>query len=204
VIQIINNNSVGGPRKHDLSTSVSTNTTDLGFDSVNCLRQLWTGTGANATRVKTGINEVLRTANLGGRPAIVVHGRNDVLIPVNFSSRPYVLRNQQVEGAASQLRYIEVTNAQHFDSFLPGNVVPGYDTRFVPLHLYYVRAMDAMWAHLKSGSALPPSQVVHTVARGGTAGAAPALTATNVPPIAANPALTDRIAVTATTLTIPD
>ena len=204
VIQIINNNSVGGARKHDLSTSASTNTTDLAFDGVNCLRQLWTGSDANATRVKAGIAEVYRTANLGGRPTIVVHGRNDVLIPVNFSSRPYVLRNQQVEGAASKLRYVEVTNAQHFDSFLPGTVVPGYDTRFVPLHLYYVRAMDAMWAHLKTGAALPPSQVVHAVARGGSAGSAPALTATNVPPIAADPVLTDRISVTATTLTIPD
>ncbi len=202
VIQIINNNSVGGPRKHDLSTSVSTNTLDLGFDSVNCLRQLWTGSSANATRVKAGIAEVYRTANLGGRPTIVVHGRNDVLIPVNFSSRPYVLRNQQVEGANSKLRYIEVTNAQHFDSFLPA--LAGYDTRYIPLHLYFVRAMDAMWATLKTGAALPPSQVVHTTPRGGTAGAAPALTATNVPVIAANPATADRITVTATTLTIPD
>ena len=202
VIQIVNNNSVGGARKHDLSTSASTNTTDLGFDSVNCLRQLWTGTSANAAKVKAGIAELYRTANLGGKPTIVVHGRNDVLIPVNFSSRPYVLRNQQVEGTASKLRYIEVTNAQHFDSFLPA--LAGYDTRYVPLHLYFVRAMDAMWAHLKTGAALPPSQVVHTIARGGTAGAAPALTVTNVPAIVANPALTDRISVTSTTLTIPD
>jgi hypothetical protein len=69
------------------------------------------------------------------------------------------LRNAQVERAASRLRYIEVTNAQHFDSFLP---FAGYDTRFVPLHLYFNRAMDAMWAHLKNGTALPGSQVVRT------------------------------------------
>jgi hydroxybutyrate-dimer hydrolase len=201
VIQIIYNNSVGGAKNHTASTSPSTNLLDFGFDGASCLRQLWTGTGANATALKTGVAETYRTANLGGKPTIVVHGRSDTLIPVNFSSRPYVLRNQQVEGAASKLRYIEVTNGQHFDSFLP---FAGFDTRYIPLHLYYVRAMDAMWAHLKNGAALPGSQVVHTTPRGGTPGAANAITATNVPAIAATPAAADRISVTATTLTIPD
>jgi hydroxybutyrate-dimer hydrolase len=120
---------------------------------------------------------------------------------VNFSSRPYVLRNQQVEGANSRLRYVEVTNGQHFDSFLP---FPGYDTRYIPLHLYYIRAMDAMWAHLKNGTALPGSQVVRTTPRGGTPGAANAIAASNVPPIAATPAAGDRITVTSTTMTIPE
>jgi hydroxybutyrate-dimer hydrolase len=54
------------------------------------------------------------------------------------------------DGASSKVSYIEVENAQHFD------------TRFVPLHVYFVRAMDAMYATLKSGAALPPSQVVRT------------------------------------------
>jgi hydroxybutyrate-dimer hydrolase len=151
--------------------------------------------------VKAGVAETYRTANLRGKPAIVVHGRNDALIPVNFSSRPYVLRNAQVEGAASKLRYVEVTNAQHFDSFL---AFPGYDTRYIPLHLYYVRAMDAMWAHLKNGSALPGSQVVRTTPRGGTAGAAPAITAANVPAISATPAAGDRITIDTNTLRVPD
>ena len=151
--------------------------------------------------MRAGIAQTYRSGNLGGKPTIVVHGRADTLIPVNFSSRPYVLKNQQVEGANSKLRYIEVTNGQHFDSFLP---FAGFDTRYVPMHLYFVRAMDAMWATLKTGAALPPSQVVHTTPRGGTAGAAPALTASNVPVIASNPVAADRITVTATTLTIPD
>ena len=201
VIQIINNNSVGGAKTHTAATSASTNALDFSFDGANCQRQLWTGTGANATALKTGVAEVYRTANLSGKPTIIVHGRSDTLIPVNFSSRPYVLRNSQVEGAGSRLRYIEVTNAQHFDSFLP---FAGFDTRYIPLHLYYVRAMDAMWAHLKTGAALPPSQVVHTTPRGSAAVGANAITAANVPAIAAAPAAADRITVTATTLTVPD
>ena len=200
-IQIIWNNSVGGAKNHTASTSPSTNALDFAFDGANCLRQLWTGAGTNATRLKAGVAEVQRTAHLRGKPTLIVHGRSDTLIPVNFNSRPYVLRNQQVEGAASRVRYVEVTNAQHFDSFLP---FAGYDTRFIPLHLYYIRAMDAMWAHLKNGTALPGSQVVRTTPRGGTPGAANAITAANVPAIAAAPAAGDRITVTATTMTIPD
>jgi hydroxybutyrate-dimer hydrolase len=200
-LQLIWNNSVGGPRNHGAATSPSTNALDFAFDGALCLRNLWTGTGAEADAVRTGVAEVRRSANLRGTPTIIVHGRNDTLVPPNFSSRPYVLRNAQVEGAASRVRYVEVTNAQHFDSFLP---FPGYDTRFVPLHLYFNRAMDAMWAHLKNGAALPPSQVVRTTPRGGTPGAANAIAATNVPVIAANPPAGDRITIDGSTLRIPE
>ncbi|MCA3875516.1 MAG: hypothetical protein IOC41_19815, partial [Burkholderia sp.] len=38
-----------------------------------------------------------------------------------------------------------------------------------------------------NGAPLPPSQVIRTVPRGGTPGAAPALTSANLPPISAAP-----------------
>ena len=201
VLQIIYNDSLGGARSQAASVSPSTGQADFAFDGANCLRQLWTGNSANATRLKAGVAEVHRSANLGGKPAIVVHGRSDTLIPVNFTSRPYLLRNSQVEGASSRLRYVEVTNAQHFDAFLP---FAGYDSRYVPLHLYYIRAMDAMWATLKSGTPLPPSQVVRTTPRGGTPGAAPALTAAQMPAIAAAPAAGNAITISGNTLQIPE
>lgn len=200
-VALIYNNGLTGARNHGASISPSTGQFDFAFDGANCLRQLWTGSSADAARVQAGVAEVYRGANLRGKPAIVVQGRNDTLIPANFSSRPYVLRNQLVEGTASQLRYVEVTNAQHFDSFLP---FPGYDTRFVPLHVYYNRAVDAMWAHLKSGAALPASQVVRTTPRGGVPGAAPALTAANLPPIATAAAAADAITISGSTLRVPD
>ncbi len=201
VIQVIYNNSAGGAKSQAAGTSPSTNLPDFSFDGANCLYQLWTGSSANAVKLKAGIAEAYRTANLGGKPTIVVHGRSDTLIPVNFTSRPYVLRNSQVEGANSKLRYIEVTNGQHFDSFLP---FAGYDTRYVPLHLYFIRAMDAMWATLKNNAALPPSQVVRTTPRGGTPGAANAIAAANVPAIAASPATADRIVIEGNTLRVPE
>jgi hydroxybutyrate-dimer hydrolase len=100
---------------------------------------------------------------------------------------------------------VEVTNAQHFDSFigLPA-VLPGYDSRFVPLHVYLNRALDAVYDHLKSGKALPASQVVRTLPRGGTPGAAPAITAANVPALATTPAAADAIVYGAASVSIPD
>jgi len=100
---------------------------------------------------------------------------------------------------------VEVTNAQHFDSFigLP-SVLPGYDSRYIPLHVYLMRAMDAMYDHLKSGKALPASQVVRTLPRGGTPGLAPAITAANLPAILTTPAAADAIAITAGSIVVPD
>ncbi len=190
VIQLINNASVGGPRSHTLAVSASTGLADLSFDAAICQRELWAGTSANASRVRDGVQQVARTANLGGKPTIIVHGRADTLVPVNFSSRAYVARNRQVEGAASRVSYIEVTNAQHFDSFLG---LSGYDSRYVPLHLYFNRALDALWANLRNGTPLPGSQVVRTTPRGAVAGVAPALAASNVPALAATPSGADAI-----------
>jgi hydroxybutyrate-dimer hydrolase len=203
-VNVVNNLSVGGPLRDPVSISPSTGLADYDIDAAICQRNLFTGTDASATRVKTGINELLRTANLHGKPAIIVHGRNDGLIPVPFTSRPYFGQNKIIEGAASQLTYIEVTNAQHFDTFIDNAAVPGYDSRFVPLHYYFVKAMDAMYAKLKNNTALPPPQVVRTVPRGGTPGAAPALTIANVPPMSASPASGNQITFSNNTVTIPD
>ncbi|MBX3605512.1 MAG: D-(-)-3-hydroxybutyrate oligomer hydrolase [Piscinibacter sp.] len=200
-IQIVYNDSVGGAKNHTASVSPSTGTFDFAYDGAACLRRLWTGGDANAWRVKHGIGAVQQRADLNRKPTIIVHGRSDTLIPTNFTSRPYVLRNAQVEGRRSRLSYIEVTNGQHFDAFLP---FAGFDTRYIPLHVYYVRAMDAMWAHLKHGAALPPSQVVRTTPRGGTPGAAPAITAAHVPAISASPLPGDQIVVSGSTMTLPD
>ena len=203
-IQIINNNAVGGPLNSPASVSASTGVQDYNLDAAICHRNLFTGSDANALRVQNGIAETLRSANLHGKPAIIVHGRADALVPVNFTSRPYFGQNRIVEGSASKLSYIEVTNAQHFDAFIDNAALPGYDSRFIPLHIYFNRAMDAMWANLTQNMPLPPSQLVRTTPRGGTAGAAPAITAANVPPIAATPAAADQITFSNNTVTVPD
>ncbi|MBL0299662.1 MAG: hydrogenase [Betaproteobacteria bacterium] len=211
------NDSVGGAKSWAFGVSPSSGTADFALDSALCQRALVTGketvTGADLTTtstptmaqsqaVRAGMAEVLLNGNLRGKPTLIVAGRSDALVPINHSSRAYSAYNRSVEGAASQLSYIEVTNAQHFDTFLPFS---GFDTRFVPLHGYFNRAMDAMYAKLKSGTALPPSQVVRTTPRGGAPGAAPAITAAQVPNFVATPAAGDVISFTGgNTISVPN
>lgn len=203
-VNLVNNRGKAGPVRDFLSVSDS-GVLDWNTAGALCLRNLVTGTDAAARRLQAGVDETRRNGNLQGKPAIIVHGRADALLPVSHTSRPYAALNRKVEGAASRLRYVEVTNAQHFDSFigLP-TVLPGYDTRYVPLHVYLNQALDAMYEHLASGKPLPASQVVRTVPRGGTPGAAPAITAANVPPLAATPAAGNAISITAGAISIPD
>ena len=213
---VVYNNAVGGARSWQLAVSPSTGVADFGLDNALCQRALVTGTNpvtgaaltatstptlAQSSAVKAGIAEVLLSGGLRGKPTIIVAGRSDALVPVNNNARAYTAYNRVVEGAASRLSYIEVTNGQHFDTFLP---LGGFDTRFVPLHPYFNQAMDAMYAHLKAGAALPPSQVVRTTPRGGVALAAPALTAANVPPFSATPAAANQITFSGTTLAVPN
>ncbi|WP_156826321.1 D-(-)-3-hydroxybutyrate oligomer hydrolase [Marinobacterium rhizophilum] len=202
--QIINDNSVGGPLRDAMSISPSTGRADFNIDGALCLRDLLQGSSTDALRVRQGVSEVLHQADLHGKPAIIVHGRSDALVPVGFSSRPYFGLNQLVEQGRSRLSYIEVTNAQHFDAFIDHAALPGYDSNFVPLHVYLTDALDLMFDHLNEGTPLPPSQVVRTTPRGGAPGAAPALTAANVPPIAAQPAPDDRITFHSGTVYVPD
>ncbi len=204
-MQLINNLSPGAALRDMFSFSPSSLAQDWNLDGAICLRNLLTGSDAAAKALQTGLDETRRNGKLGGRPTLIVHGRNDALLPVNHTSRPYTALSKLADGAASKLSYIEVTNAQHFDGFigLPA-VLPGYDSRYVPLHLYLNRALDAVYAHLKNGSALPASQVLRTTPRGGVAGAAPALTAANVPAIAATPAAADAITMSGNTLVVPD
>ena len=204
-VQLINNLSPGAALRDLFSFSPSTGMQDWNLDGALCLRNLLTGSDAAAKALQAGLDETRRNGKLGGRPTLIVHGRNDALLPVNHTSRPYTALSKLADGAASKLSYIEVTHAQHFDGFigLPA-LLPGYDSRYVPLHLYLNRALDAVYAHLKNGTPLPASQVLRTTPRGGVPGAAPALTAANVPAIAGTPAAADAITLSGSTLVVPD
>lgn len=199
-INIVYNPSVGGARLDFLATSPSTGLADFALDGALCLRNLATGrdavsglplsgeAAAQSARVRQGVNEVRLKARLDQRPTVIVAGRNDALLPVNHAARAYVNRHQAQGG--SERAYIEVTHAQHFDSFIAFGVLLGYDTRFVPLHPYLFRALDRVWARLSTGQPLPPDQVVRTTTR---ATSLTPLTAANVPNFVDAPAASDRI-----------
>jgi hydroxybutyrate-dimer hydrolase len=203
-VALINNAAPGGPKEDRGSTP------DQNLDGALCLRSLAIGkdavtgaplTGARkaqAQRMADGIGEVLATGRLRRVPAIFVTGRNDGVLQPNHTSRAYFGLNNVVQGSRSSLRYYEVTNAHHLDTF---NQFPGYNDKYIPLHRYFIQAMDLMYAHLRQGRPLPPSQVVHTTPRGA---GAPTITTANVPPIADNPPSTALITFSAGQVRIPD
>jgi hydroxybutyrate-dimer hydrolase len=209
-VLVINNDAPGGSMLSRVSTP------DQNLEGALRLRRLATGVHEQAhlgktltpeeqdqhRRIAQGIDEVRATADLGGRPAIIVHGRADALLPVNHTSRPYYARNQVIEGPGSRLRYYEVTHAHHFDAF---NSLPGFAERYVPLHHYLVQGLAIMVNHLRYGAPLPPSQVVRTRPRGiGPQGGPAPITAANLPPISFDPATDARIRFDGAALRIPE
>jgi hydroxybutyrate-dimer hydrolase len=218
-IALMNNASLNGARRDQVSQSPSAAGPDFNTDGVACLRSLFTGTDAagaaltgnllaQSNAVKSGIQQVLRNGRLRGIPTILVQGRADALVPVNHASRAYYALNKSAE-SNSTVSYYEVTNAQHFDAFLalsPAAFGASLQDRFIPLHRYVVQSLDLMYNHLKSGASLPPSQVVRTTPRcpAGNCNPAPAITPANVPPIPPTPAAADQITFSGGTLTVPD
>jgi hydroxybutyrate-dimer hydrolase len=190
-INLVNNLSPGGAREERLSISPSTGVRDMNLDGALCVRSLVTGVDAVSAqplqgdmlekhrRVQRGIGETQMSANLRGKPALIVTGRADAILPPNFASRAYVARNKAAE-PASRLYYYEVTNAQHLDVL---NGIAGFDQRYVPLNVYYIQALNLMWDHLTRGRTLPPSQVVRTKPREQKDGKTVPLARDNVPAI---------------------
>lgn len=128
--------------------------------TLQCLRALWTGDDADAQRVKQGVAETRAGLPRDGLPVVVIHGRDDGLIPPAFSSAPYV---KKAQAAGRDVRYWQVGNAQHFDAFLG---LPDYGARYVPLLPYVYAALDRVQAHLDGGAALPQDAVIPTSPRG--------------------------------------
>ncbi len=200
----------GGATNLKQAISNSSGLADFGLDALLCLRGLATGvdpltdtalsgTAADqASAIAAGIAAIRSSGDLGGRPAVIVTGRADAILPINHTSRPYFGLNRKVEGADSGLRYYEVLNAHHLDAF---NAFPGFNERYLPLHHYYIQALDLLWARLNDGTELPPSQVVRAVPRGA---GAPALSEANLPLVAEEPAPEDRILFSDNQVRIPD
>ncbi len=134
--------------------------TDPTFPGLQCLRALATDDGADALRVQRGIDGVRAGPPRAGLPVVVIHGVDDGLVPMAFSSAPYVARAQ---AAGRDVRYWQVRNAQHFDAFLG---LPDYAARYVPLLPYVHAALDRVVAHLDDGAALPGDAVIATTPRG--------------------------------------
>jgi hydroxybutyrate-dimer hydrolase len=117
-------------------------------------------------RIRAGQEEIVMSARTGNRPVIVLHGRADSLVPVNHTSRAYYAVNRRDRGDRDELRYYELQHGQHFDAFL---ALPGFAEHYVPMQAWMLRSFDAMYARLKQGTPLPPSQLLRSTPRAGAA-----------------------------------
>lgn len=125
------------------------------FEHLRCMQEF-----AKTAALRAGVRATQLTARAGSTPVIVLHGRLDALIPVNFSSRAWYARYLQHGGRSAH--YYEIEHGHHFDAF---NALPGWGERFVPMQPQLLAAMDLMHAHLTEGRPLPPSQVVRSRTR---------------------------------------
>lgn len=108
-------------------------------------------------RIAPGIAAARAAPRADTRPVILMHGRLDGLVPVGHSSRPWFYASTVAGGDTAGVHYYEIERGQHFDAFLPA---PGFKDHYTAMQPFFDTAMDLMAAHLRTGSVLPPSQVV--------------------------------------------
>ncbi|QKK03199.1 MAG: hydrogenase [Pseudomonadota bacterium] len=109
---------------------------DPALPGLLCLRRLQTGEDEAARQLAEAVERTRATASVGNVPVLVVHGRDDGLIPAAFSSRPWI---KQARAKGGNVAYWEVADAQHFDVLVGA---PGVAGRYVPLLPYAWRALD--------------------------------------------------------------
>ncbi|MDT8450184.1 MAG: 3-hydroxybutyrate oligomer hydrolase family protein [Wenzhouxiangellaceae bacterium] len=133
---------------------------DPAFPGLRCLRALWTGQGERSAKLRTAVESTRATARLPDVPVVVVHGRQDGLIPPAFSSRPYVEAARA--NGAGQVAWWEIDGAQHFDVLVP---YPGLSNRYRPLLPYLWQALDHVEKALETDTAPGPDRVIPAVER---------------------------------------
>ena len=130
---------------------------------VQCLRALATDGSEAARRIGEGVAATRAGLPRAGLPVVLVHGVEDGLIPIAFTSDPYAA---WARIAGRQVSLWRVHGAQHFDGFL---VLPDYAARYVPLIPYVHAALDQVTAHLDGGAALPADAEIRSADRAGAA-----------------------------------
>ena len=137
---------------------------DLAWAGLQCLRALAVEDGEDARRVLAGVEATRAGLPRAGLPVVLVHGVDDGLIPISFTSDPYAAWAREAGRDVSLWR---VNGAQHFDGFL---ILPDFASRYVPLIPYVHAALDRAVAHLDGEGPLPADAEITPLPReGGTA-----------------------------------
>ncbi len=128
-----------------------------------CLRALGSGQDERAQTLRASIDATHARLPRQDLPIWVIHGTEDGLLPMAFTSEPYVA---WLRANARAPTFWPIEHAQHFDAFL---ALTGFGDRYVPLLAYGYRALDHLHAHVTRGAPLAPDPVPRTTARGGAA-----------------------------------
>ena len=115
------------------------------------LRTLWTGDGDESHELHASVAATAAQLPRADLPLWIVHGAADGLLPIAFSSGPYV---DWLRVHGRQSLHWPIPHAQHFDAFL---ALPGFGDRYVPLLPYGYAALDRLWRHLYEGQPWPSS-----------------------------------------------
>ncbi|HZP66263.1 MAG TPA: 3-hydroxybutyrate oligomer hydrolase family protein, partial [Rudaea sp.] len=150
-----------------LDENPSGDAADPTLEGLLCLRDLWTEPGKVADTLRTSVGATTAKLPRKELPIWVIHGAEDGLLPMAFTSTPYVDWLRKNERSPI---FWPIAHAQHFDAFL---ALPAFGDRYVPLLPYGYAALDAMFAHVVRGAPLAPGETPAANARGaGALGAA--------------------------------
>ena len=102
------------------------------------LRRLWTGIDDRAQSLRGAVADTRVRARPRADRVVIVHGGEDGLVPVAFSSGPYA------EAAGDRVRLVTVDDVQHFDAFLAHPLMAGYK----PLLPVLFDEVDRAWSEI--------------------------------------------------------
>jgi len=108
---------------------------DPGFAALAAARALWQGADGSASAVRAAIAEGIANARPHARHLHILHGIGDGLIPIDFSSRPYVAA---VRANGIAIDFTELPHTQHFDAYIALPGMGHYQALLPPLQ----RALD--------------------------------------------------------------
>ncbi|WP_299973198.1 3-hydroxybutyrate oligomer hydrolase family protein [uncultured Pseudoteredinibacter sp.] len=128
--------------------------TDHSFEGFQCLAQFYQN-----KQLQDNLRSLALSGDLDNKPTIIIQGSHDSLVGPNHNARAYMVLRAKRFPKRDNARYIEIDNGQHFDALLSW---PEFRQDLVPMHIYFERALDAMWQHLQHNKPLPANQRVHS------------------------------------------
>ncbi|MCC5866776.1 MAG: hypothetical protein JJU31_16775 [Wenzhouxiangella sp.] len=128
---------------------------DPALPGLICLRELFEAQTREGEQLRAAIEATRASAGLPSIPVLLVHGRDDGLIPAVFSARPYT---EQARANGAQVAYWEVDGVQHFDALLSA---PGVAGRLLPILPFGWAGLDHIEAVLNGEHELSEDRHLH-------------------------------------------